>query len=834
MIRALLSPLRSWRRGALTALFSIAPILTAAPSSATSSLSASDIAHELRSFRETASVLYIAAHPDDENTRLIAYLARERGYRTGYLSLTRGDGGQNLIGTELGPALGLIRTHELLAARRIDGGHQFFTRALDFGFSKNVDETLRVWNRDAILSDIVRVIRTFRPDVLVTRFFPTPAPTHGQHTASAALALEAFKLAGDPAAFRSELGHLAPWQPQRIVLNVPVWGRPAPEDATALDVGGFDPLSGQSYGEIAAVSRSQHSSQGMGTIGSRGTAFEYFQSLAGEPFSADIMDGVDSSWSRLPNGAALQSHADALVAAFNPFAPSASLPALLDFRRRLSAISDDPLVSEKRAHLDRIILACAGLHVETTLENAEVVPGEPLKLRHTAIIRQPGSAAVRWLAVRYPSLDRAIAIDADLAPNVVLSRDSEQRLPENTPPSQPYWLRTPSEVGTFAVEDPSLIGLPINPPALPVEHVFEVSGQRIVVSDAPVQVTRDPARGEIRRDLVVIPPVSLRFVDQLALFAPSSSRSISIEISATRPDLSGTAHIEAPAGWTVSPSSQPFTLHRPGESTRLAFTVAAPAQTTTAALTAVAEVSGQTFRHARQEIRYDHIPAQLLQPAATLKSSVFDVAVRAKNIGYIPGAGDLTVDALTRLGCNVTELSIGDLTRDRLAGFDAVVLGIRAYNTRAELAPRMPDLFAYAEAGGTVIVQYNTAGPLQVRTLAPYALKLSNERVSDELAPATFLAPDHPALNTPNKITPADFDDWVQERGLYFPNEWAPEFTPLLAFNDPGEPPRQGALLVARHGEGWFVYTGLSFFRELPEGVPGAYRLFANLISLGL
>ena len=833
MIRAFLSPLRSWSRGAPTALLALTFVLSLAPSAgATPALSASDIAHELRTFRETASVLYVAAHPDDENTRLIAYLARERGYRTGYLSLTRGDGGQNLIGTELGPALGLIRTHELLAARRIDGGRQFFTRAIDFGFSKNVDETLRVWNRDAILSDIVRVIRTFRPDVLVTRFFPTPTPTHGQHTASAALALEAFKLAGDPAAFRTKLGHLAPWQPKRIVLNVPVWGRPPPDDALALDVGGFDPLTGQSYGEIAAVSRSQHSSQGMGTVGSRGTAFEYFQPLAGEPFSADIMDGVDSSWSRLPNGASLQSHADALVAAFNPFAPSASLPALLDFRRRLAALSDDPLVAEKRAHLDRIILACAGLHVETTLDRAEVVPGEPLKLRHTVIARSPGSAAFRWLAVRYPSLDQEISIDADLSPNTALSRDTEQRLPDDTPPSQPYWLRAPGEVGTFAVEDPSLIGLPINPPAFPVEHVFEVSGQRLVVSDQPVEINRDPVRGEIRRDLVVIPPVSLRFVDQLALFAPASSRSVAIEISASRPDLSGSARVEAPAGWTVSPSSQPFTLNRPGESTRLTFTVTAPAQSTTAALTAAAEVSGQTFRHARQEIRYDHIPAQLLQPVATLKSSAFEVAVRAKNVGYIAGAGDLTVEALNRLGVKVTELAAADITRDRLASFDAVVLGIRAYNTRADLAPRMPELFAYAEAGGTVIVQYNTVGPLQVRTLAPYALKLSNERVSDELAPVSFLAPDHPVLNTPNKITPADFDGWVQERGLYFPNEWAPEFTPILSTNDPGEPPRNGSLLVARHGKGWFVYTGLSFFRELPEGVPGAYRLFANLISL--
>lgn len=834
-VRAFFSSPFSWRRGAPTALFLLFAALFLHPlaTASTSALSSSALAQELRAFRETASVLYVAAHPDDENTRLIAYLARERGYRTGYLSVTRGDGGQNLIGPELGPALGLIRTHELLAARRIDGGRQFFTRAIDFGFSKNVEETLRVWNRDAVLSDVVRVIRTFRPDVIVTRFSPKPSRTHGQHTASAALALEAFSLAGDPNAFRTELGHLAPWQPKRIVWNVATWGSPPPDDALRLDVGGFNPLLGESYGEIAARSRSQHSSQGMGSLGSRGPALEHFQLLAGESMSADFMDGVDSSWSRLPGGAALQPLADAALAGFNVLDPSASLPALLDLRRRLAALPADPLASEKQTQLDRLILACAGLYVDTTLENAEAVPGESLKLRHNAIARQPGATPIRWLAVRYPSLNQELAINADLPSNSLISRESEKTLPSQTPPTQPYWLRHPGEVGTYAVDDVSHIGLPINPPAFPVEHIFEIAGERLVIADEPVQVIRDPARGEIRRTLAVIPPVSLRFVDDLALFAPSASRSVEIEIGATRPDVTGTATIEAPAGWSVSPASQPFTLARPGERTRVAFTVTAPAETATAALTAAADVSGVTFRHARQDIRYDHIPAQLLQPVATLKSSAVDVAVRAKNIGYIPGAGDATASALARLGCSVTELAPADLTRDRLREFDAIVLGIRAYNTRADLAPRMTELFDYAEAGGTVIVQYNTAGGLQVRPLAPYSLKLSGDRITDELAPATFLAPDHPALNTPNKITPADFDGWVQERGLYFPNEWAPEFTPILAFADAGEPTREGALLVARHGQGWFVYTGLSFFRELPEGVPGAYRLFANLISLG-
>ncbi|ATC64005.1 LmbE family protein [Nibricoccus aquaticus] len=811
----------------------------AAPASATP-LSSGEILQELRSFRELGSVLYVAAHPDDENTRLIAYLARGRGYRTGYLSLTRGDGGQNLIGTELRDSLGLIRTQELIAARRIDGAQQFFTRANDFGFSKDYRETLSIWNRDQVLADMIRVIRTFRPDVLVTRFSPQPGTTHGHHTASAILALEAFTLAADPAAFSKELGHLPPWQAKRVLWNTGPsgasrTGQSANPTVLRLDVGGFNPLLGESFGEIAARSRTMHKSQGFGSVGTRGTAYEHFQLLAGEPATTDILDGIDTTWSRIPGAAALGPLTDAALKNFSPQNPAASIPALLEIRSALAALPTDPILADKRAHLDRILTACLGLHWETVIPQAEAVPGETLKLRHTLIARN--NFPVRWLATRYPTLATEIPVATDLAANVALNQENAQPLPPATSLTQPYWLRSDGTAGMFAVADPALIGLPENPPAFPVEHFIEIAGQTLIVADEPVQVIDDPVKGEIRRRLAVIPPVSLGFTQNLELFSPGSAKTVAVEVTAARTSTTGTLRIEAPSGWKTSPSSQPFALGRVGEKSLLTFTVSpqtsASSAPATASLTAAADIDNVTYRNRRIDIRYDHIPPQLLQPPASLKAVSIDLQIRGKTVGYLPGAGDLVADSLTRMGYSVTFLTGADLTIDRLRSFDTVVLGIRAFNTRTDLVPQLPALFDYAKNGGTVIVQYNTTADLPSAPLAPYDLKISRDRVTEENATVTILAPNHPALNTPNKITSADFDGWVQERGLYFPNQWAPEFTPLIACADAGETPLSGGLLVAQHGKGWFVYTGLSWFRELPEGVPGAYRLFANLVSLG-
>src|SRR5262245_19857374 len=465
---------------------------------------------ELRSFATTGSVLYVAAHPDDENTQVITYLARGRGYRTAYLSLTRGDGGQNLLGPQLGEALGVARTQELLAARRLDGGRQYFTRAKDFGYSKNAEETLSIWDRQAVLGDIVRVIREFRPDVIITRFSPKPAPTHGHHTASAVLAVEAFRLAADPAAFPDQLRELRPWQPRRIVHNVglgaaaanpgagvPIAGAPAnvPDGpgVVKLEVGGRDAASGESFASIAARSRGMHKTQGFGlgdTPVNEGSRIEPFVPLAGEPATRDLLDGVDATWHRVPGGAEIVRTTDEAIAKFNVQDAAASVPALLGIRRRLAALPADPVVSDKREQLDRIIQSCLGLAVDTVMDRAEVVPGESVKLRHTVTVHS--RVPVRWTAVRYPSTHRVLSVGVALRPNQQITREDSQVLPATTPPSQPYWLRHEGTAGMFDVEDPSLIGRPENPPVFPLEYVLDVGGQTLVITGEPLYAA-DPA-----------------------------------------------------------------------------------------------------------------------------------------------------------------------------------------------------------------------------------------------------------------------------------------------------------------------------------------------------
>ena len=796
------------------------------------------VLQDLRSFRELGSVLYIAAHPDDENTQLIAYLARGRNYRTGYLSLTRGDGGQNVLGPEFGDELGVIRTQELLAARRIDGGRQFFSRAIDFGFSKDYRETLGFWDRPQVLSDIVRVIRTFRPDVLITRFSTQPGGTHGHHTASAVLALEAFKLAGDPQAFPEQLGTLTPWQPRRILWNVGRFGRdanaPIEPDLLQIDVGGNDPLTGESFAAIAGRSRSMHKTQGFDkfTGFGGGPRPELFRMLAGEPATKDILDGVDTTWNRVPGGAEIGRLTDETIAQFNPQNPAASVPALLTLRGRLAALSADPVVEEKRRQLDHIVQTCLGLSVETQVTQAEVVPGETLRLRHTAMVSS-GVVPVRWVAVRYPDNARQLGEALDLQPGKAATREGRQELSAGTPVSQPYWLREPHTTGMFRVDDTALIGRPENPPVFPVEQVFDVGGQTLVIPDEPVQIASDQAGGETRRRLEVIAPVALKFASEVRLLAPGASRPVEVEITAFRPGVAGSLGLAAPAGWTVAPATQAFRLSAVGEKAKFTFSVTAPSQPLSADITARAKIGGSQYTSERVEVHYAHIPPVLLQPLARIKVVSLELATRGHKVGYVPGAGDGVLEGLEQMGYAVTTLTGADLIAEKLREFDAVVVGIRAFNVRTDLVPRLPALFAYVEAGGNVIMQYNNQNGLQNTKLAPYDLRLSSDRVTDETAVVTFLAPDHLVLNTPNKITSADFEGWVQERGIYFPNQWDAHFTPILACSDPGEAPLRGGLLVAGYGKGYFVYTGLVFFRELPAGVPGAYRLFANLVSLG-
>ena len=812
-IRGLLLALMALLLGALSILNSARAAEPAANSAA--------IAHDLAQLRTTGSVLYIAAHPDDENTQLITYLARGRGYRTAYLSLTRGDGGQNVIGGEFGAQLGMIRTQELLAARRLDGAQQFFTRALDFGFSKDYQETLRIWDHQQVLADVVRVIRTFQPDVLITRFSPIPGGTHGHHTASAVLALEAFKLAGDVGAFPEQLGRLKPWQPKRILQN----GRG--EAGLTLDINGSDDVLGQSFAEIAGRSRAMHVSQGFaGYAGGAQSRPETFQLLDGAPATADILDGVETSWQRYAGGGEIQNLIDQTIEKFQSDNVAASVPLLLQLHAKMAALPLDATTETKRRELDRIIQNCVGLTVETTVAQAEIVPGETLQLSHRATVSS--QVPVVWKAINVAD-GRLYLQDSALKAGQSKIQETSIRVPVQTPLSQPYWLRQNPTDGMARVANQNLIGLPENPPPFPISQVFEIGGQSIVVETAPLQVL---AAGKTRA-LEIVPPVSLHFATPVRLFASATTRIVNVRVLAARADTAGTLRLQVPAGWKVQPPTQNFRLAKVGDLAGLAFQVTAPAQDASAEITAQATVNGIEIDTDRVAIDYPHLPHLLDQPKARTKAVVLDLTIRGREIGYLPGAGDSVAQALQEMGYNVTMLSGADLNAEKLRRFDAVMIGVRAFNVRSDLKDGLPALFAYVENGGNVIAQYNRPNDLKTPQIAPFDLKLSGLRVTDENAPVKFLVPEHPALNVPNKITQADFAGWVQERGIYFPDQWDARFTPLLSMSDPGEAALDGSLLVAQHGRGYFVYSGLVWFRQLPAGVPGAYRLLANLIALG-
>ncbi|MDI1250430.1 MAG: PIG-L family deacetylase [Lacunisphaera sp.] len=841
----------------LCSLAAWAPLIAAAdsPSPAAPALgSAEGIRQDLRSFATLGTVLHVGAHPDDENTQLITYLSLGRGYRAAYLSLTRGDGGQNELGRDFDEKLGVARTQELLAARRFDHGRQFFTRAIDFGYSKTPEETLRFWDSGQVLGDVVRVIRQFRPDVIVTRFpVPPGSGGHGHHTASAILAVEAFKLAGDPQAYPEQLAQgLTVWQPKRVVWNG--WGSRGPGGPSLLtgpsiplDIAGTDPVTGESFGTIANKSRGMHKTQGLGQFSGRtadGPSVQTFIALAGEPATTDLMDGVDLTWARYPGGAGIGRLAAEALAQFKTDDPVASVPALFALRRQLAALPADPLIADKRAQLERIIQACLGLTVETRIAHAEIVPGEPFALTVDYRVAAK-NADVSHAESRSPVLKLVPTKPGQLT----------GVLPLDFSLSQPYWLQADGAAGISRVDDPRLIGQPENPPALPIEHIFRVGAEQVVVADEPVQLIAGAAGTPARRPVTVIPPVSLAFSSEIFLVAPGTSRSVTVEVAAARANAHGTVGLEVPDGWTVAPATQNFRLTAVGERTTLTFTLTSPlpgdrpGQTpagqqagtvlpSAGRVTAVATVDGRRYSNQRQEINYAHLPFQLLQPPARARVASFALATRGRNVGYLPGAGDAVAECLEQMGYDVRRLTGADLTPEKLAGLDAVVIGVRAFNERADLKDAFPGLLAWVEAGGTVVAQYNRPNGLLAPVLGPYALSIEGPaprlRVTDETAPVTFLAPDHPALNTPNQITAADFEGWVQERGAYFPGKWdEARYTAILAMNDPGEAPLTSSILIAKHGRGQYVYTGIGFFRQLPAGVPGAYRLFANLVSLG-
>jgi LmbE family N-acetylglucosaminyl deacetylase len=795
-------------------------------------MTGSELRLELKKLSVLGSVLYISAHPDDENTNLLAYLSKGRLLRTAYLSVTRGEGGQNLIGTEQGDALGVVRTEELLAARAIDGAEQFFTRAIDFGYSKTSEEAIRFWGEAETVSDIVRVMRAFRPDVVITRFSPTLGG-HGHHTASAIIARKAFDLSGDPAYQPTPGGSLAPWKPVRLLFNGSTFMSADFDTASALklNTGGYNALLGESYNEISGRSRSMHKSQGFGAAQNRGDVINYFQFTAGKPAASDILEGVDTGWSRVPGADAASKTLAEAAEAFDPEHPSASLPVLLKAYGQLKSLGDDPWAVVKRRDLQRVILAAAGVRAEALASAGSASPGDSLRITAAVINRSAHPFILKSVRAAFARSDSTPG--TPLGNNRTVTVEFPVAVPPTEPATMPYWLERPAAGARYDIADPGLIGLPRR--ASPYRAIFTLgSPEGDIAFDVPVEFKSvDPVEGERYRPFVIAPPVSIVPEEKVLLFASSSGKPLTVRLTAGRAGAAGTLSVGVPEGWSVSPAELPFRLRAGGGEERLTFTITPGKGAATGPFTLSADAGNGTVTTGTTVIRYPHIPAQTIFPAASGRLVVADVVRKKFYVGYIEGSGDQVPDALRQAGYDVRLLSDEDLLSADLAPFQTIVAGVRAYNTRPALPMAQKRLMDYVSAGGTYVVQYSTSGRTESPDTGPYPFKISRDRVSEETAPVTLLDPSHPTLSYPNAIGEADFSGWVQERGLYFADAWDSTYAAPLEAHDAGEPARRGALIVARHGRGYFCYTGLSFFRQLPAGVPGAYRLFVNLVELG-
>lgn len=793
------------------------------------SLDASQLRLSLQRLQVAGSALYVAAHPDDENTSVITWLVQGRKVRTAYLSMTRGDGGQNLIGSELGDGLGVIRTQELLAARRVDGGEQRFTRAVDFGFSKNSEETLAMWGHEALLSDVVWAIRRFRPDILITRFPPDSNAGHGHHSASAQLAEEAFAAAADPARFPEQLAHVRPWQAKRLVWNAFVRsGTRIDPEWLRVDVGAYDPLLGRSFSEFAGVSRSFHKSQGFGAPERRGVLPNYFGHRLGERASQDLFDGVDLSWRRYPGGERVQAALAEAERRYDPTRPQAILPLLARAHAALAALpAGDPLVAARRGELEHVMASCAGLWVEAVALQGAAIPGGRLRVTTSVLRRIDTPVTVESVSIADRSQPAARALPFGEA----LQDTFDVAIPAAQPLTQPYWLAAPYAGGRFEVADALLIGEPENPPAFSARVRVRVGTTSFTIDRGVAFRWVDPVLGERWRALDVVPPATLALDEEVYLFADRSPRAVAVTVTSQRPRLTGVVRLTLPEGWVCEPREREVTLEREGAEVRAEFVVTPGVGPAAARIAASVEVDGRRWSHAKVTIDHPHIPRQTLLPAAEAPAVRTDLARRGERVGYVMGSGDAGPAALRQMGYLVTLLSDAELEASDLSRFDAIVTGVRALNTRPRLRALQPRLLAYAERGGTVVVQYVTTSDGPVESLGPYPFRVSRDRVTVEGAEVRFTRADHPLLTTPNALTKADFEGWVQERGLYFANPWDPRYDAVLSSNDPGEPAREGGLLYARVGRGQFIYCGYSLFRQLPAGVPGAWRLFANLVS---
>ncbi len=811
-----------------------------------------DIYMQLQKLQVLGSVLYVAAHPDDENNGFLPYLAKEKLYRTAYLSLTRGDGGQNLIGSEQGIELGLIRSQELLAARRQDGAEQYFSRAFEFGFSKSAEEALRIWNKEKILADAVWVIRQYQPDVIIARFPGDARAGHGHHAASSIIASEAFIAAADPKRFPEQLKYgVQPWQAKRLLWNTFNFGgaNTTSNDQFKLDVGGYNPLLGKSYGEIGGEARSMHKSQGEGRPRRRGPSIEYFTTLGGDAPQTSLMDGVDISWNRIKGGVAIQEKIAKVISNYKFDQPEASVEALVDLYKSIKQLPGKSLWQDKKlAELQELIFTCSGLFFEATTDEEYGVLGQKMNLN--IFVNKRKESNIQWEQV-WMKTSANESFDSLLAKPLATNQNNSFIKSLIVDPakkvSQPYWLAKQQEdIGSFSVDDQMLIGQDQSAPAYTAYFSFTINGLKLT-AERPVQYKYvDPVKGELYQPFVVITPIIVSLtpdvvlnnikVDgkqianpklQLQYKANFSGKQVPVTIhikQQTDNIFSKDTIMDLEAGAVYTQQIQLDKAFKANKTPLL-----------TAELLLKQNGKTQVYNSYLRAIKYDHIPAihYFFQNNAHVITE--EIKVAGKKIGYVTGAGDKVPDALLQMGYDLHFLHEQDITDENLKEFDAVVLGIRAHNVFEWLSNKNDIFNRYVAQGGNLIVQYlksNQIGQKRIK-VGPYPFMVNaGSRVTEENAKVNFLLPDHGVLNYPNKISDKDFENWVQERSTYQAEQLDAHYELPIGMNDTGEKPGNGSLAIAKYGKGNFAYVSLVLFRQLPAGIPGAYKLMANLIAM--
>lgn len=841
----------------------------------------------LRGLGVNTRVLVIGAHPDDEDTQVISWLSRGRHVETAYLSLTRGDGGQNAIGNELGEALGVIRTEELLAARRVDGGKQFFTRAYDYGFSKNAEEAFTQWPHDSLLRDVLTVVRSFKPHVIISVFSGTPRDGHGQHQAAGILAREAYDWSADTIRVpRSATAGYGAWTVSKFYRGASF----RRDNATiSFNVGEYDPLLGRSYAEIAAISRSQHRSQAFGTLQPLGVRFDYLQREATRvPAPEDpkaersIFDGIDTTWARFRSGptntasrAALDSLPQAFRAArasFDPYAPERSIPPLVRLHRLLSRVcSGEPYLpctvtgdspgapAPARGYLagtapdgiaegdigrasgialsrvEHALRLASGVSLEATAPRELWSIDSPV--RSTVTLYNRGRLPVRVVdSVSLEGMMEGHRPVVTVLPDSALVRQvSGSPFARGGIPTAPWWLAQPRSGAMMAnlttrADEGSV------PPGASVALDVQVDSVWFTVREPVVYRYADQVRGEIRRPIAGVPAVSVR-LEQEVEYAPALApieRELRVQV--WQPDTTARdvqVALRLPSGLTLDSTTRTVSLPPLGAARTVAFRIRGRLPVGRHVIEAVATADGKEYAQGYTTIDYEHItPRRMYRPSRLAIEAVDVAATTGMRVGYIQSVGDNSAPALEQLGVSVTRLNPATLGQADLREFTAIVVGPRAYETQPALVASNARLLDYARQGGTLVVQYGQYEMMRPGMM-PYPITINrpHDRVTMENAPVTFLDSTASVLRSPNRITARDFDGWIQDRSLYMPRTFDPAWVPVLAMSDPGEAPNRGALLIAPLGEGTYVYTTLAFFRQLPNGVPGAARLFLNLLA---